>query len=395
MTIPLRSRALRSLLPLALLLASLPAQAGAPQPKPAYTPPPGPEENLLAEPEEPSEQDDRISGERSAEESFGTELSLLNLEATWSGYGDFVFVMQRGTPSSFNAAHFNPILTARMGAKLNAEVEIEIEPEGIAVEYAILDYAISRSFTLRFGKFLVPFGHFNEVLHPSFRWNMATRPLMMREAVPATWVDFGIQARGSVDLGAGNTVNYAAWVANGLGGGDDFRESTNVVRSLRDNFADNNSDKALGARLSFDLMRGKSFGNTRLGFSAYTGAVNDAATERLSLVGVDASVRLGDFTLRGEASQSFLGSESSPLEQFERGVYTQLSYKLGPVDLSTRWDYIRLRPRGAEAPSQQQVAVGVSYSPVNFLILRAEGAFALKAPQNTPPRFSAMTAFSF
>ncbi len=404
---------------LALLLAPVPARAGAqakPRPAPAtktVAPPAAktdappaekpdapvaePEENLLAEPEEPSlpPPDEKPSGERGAHESFGTELSLLNLEATWSGYGDVTFMMQRGTPASFDAAHFNPILTARMGSRLTAEAEVEIEPEELGVEYTILDIAISRSLTLRLGKFLVPFGRFNEVLHPSFRWNMVSKPLMMDEVVPTTWVDIGIQARGTVDLGGGNAVSYAAWVTNGLGGGEDFKDQPQVVKSLRDNYDDNNSDKALGARLAFDLFRGQRFGSSTIGFSAYTAAVNDAASERLSLVGVDASLGLGDVTLRGEAVQSFLGTQGSPLELFERGVYTQVSYKLGRADVSGRWDYVLLRPGNAEATTRHQVVVGASYSPLDFLILRIEGAFAVASAEGTPPRFGAMTAFSF
>lgn len=385
-------RALAAFASLAITAALLPPAAWAQTP-PAESSTGAIEENLLAEPHENSSLPG--TSERSALESFGAELALLNLEATWSGYGDILFTAEPGgAPSSFEAAHFNPILTARMGPLLSAEVEIEIEPGAIAAEYLIFDVSLSRAFALRFGKFLVPFGHFNEVLHPSFRWNMVTRPLMMREAVPATWTDVGMEVRGAFNLGAGTELSYAAYVTNGLAGGEDYLEEGQVARSMRDSLADNNSDKAFGARLSFEMLRGETFGATQLGLSAYSSAVNPSATDRYSLLGADFSVRLGDVTLRAEASQSYLGTDQMPLQPFEQGVYAQISYRfLQQFELAGRWDYISLRPAGGSPTFQRQAALSLGYSPFSFIAVRAEVNAPL--PWSQLPRLALMMAFSF
>ena len=127
------------------LLAS-PADAGVEEP----------EVNLLDAPPEQG-------GLAEAAKTFGEALSLLRLEATWSGYGDVTLAFAPNKPPTFLMTHFNPILSARMGEHVSAELELEFEPGDFLAEYALVDFTPHRAFTVRLGRFLIPIGQFNEV----------------------------------------------------------------------------------------------------------------------------------------------------------------------------------------------------------------------------------------
>jgi hypothetical protein len=343
--------------------------------------PPAPEgKNLLEQPD-----------------SFGEALSALGLETLWSGYGDILFHVERGRSATFSASHFNPILLARFGEHLSAELELEFEPGSFLAEYLIVDFELSRALTLRVGRFLMPIGQFNEVLHPSFRWNMATRPLMFREVIPSVWSDTGLQLRGSMFPLPGMTLEYAVYVVNGLAGGPDFGSEPEVVRGMRTQLNDNNLDKAFGGRVGLGLLRDREYGAASFGLSGYTGAVDAAGRERLSMVVVDASLKLGALLLRGEAGQSFFGPDEAPFESlFERGLYAQATYRFGRFNVAARWDWAQTRPASGAPSTRRQLVGSVGYAPSSLWNLRAEVAQPLNpAEESAPPAFEVMVAVSF
>ncbi len=359
----------------ALLLLAPPALAGE-----------APTDDFLAEP--PPEK--AAAGGRS---TFGSELSFLGLETSISGYGDVIFDAVPGTYATFNASHFNPIVGARIGEVVNTELELEIEGSGVRAEYGFFDFSPSQKLLVRAGKFLIPIGQFNETLHPSFRWNMVSRPLMFNEVIPAVWSNTGVQARGTVGIAAGVAFDYAAYVINGLGTSAPTDQAL-VLRDSRENLIDNNIDKAVGARVGLSLLGGETYGATIVGFSAYTGALNDQASQRLTILDLDLSVKLGPISLSAEAAQSYLGPDSNPLTPFESGLYAKLSWSLGALDLSGRFDYAFTRPFTQEVLVQREAVLSAKYAFSPMWSLRAEAAEPLASPL-LPPRLSAMLAFSF
>lgn len=100
----------------------------------------------------------------------------------------------------------------------NSEVEFEHggysdeHPAGEAVvEFAYLDFLLSRGLSLRAGQMLVPVGFINE-LHEPPAFLGARRPEVERALIPATWHENGVGIHG--ELGGG--LAYRAYLMNGL-----------------------------------------------------------------------------------------------------------------------------------------------------------------------------------
>lgn len=324
-------------------------------------------------------------------DTFGQVLSLLNLQAEWSGYGEVTYTKKPDEDDI--KVELAPILVARMGDHFAAEVEFDIQPDELSPEYIIVDYTLSQAFTVRMGYFIVPFGYFNEILHPSFRWNMITEPPMMHEVVPTTWVDSGIQVRGKLNLFTGASLGYAAYVIKGLGGDADFRDHKSIINDLEDSRNEVNADKGVGARLVFEYVRG--FGAARIGVSSYTNAVDPKGIDRLSMLGMDVQFELGPVLLRAEAVQDFLGTDLDPLIPFERGMYGQLALRLGYFEPALRYDATYERPNAGPAVLEQRLSAALSYSPLEFFRMRIEGDFDLPLQEVPLSRLALMASFSF
>ncbi|MCE9571941.1 MAG: hypothetical protein K8W52_02175 [Deltaproteobacteria bacterium] len=393
-----------------------PADAPAEPPAPAAAPAPAPadEQNLLAHINDAPDTDTPdTDAPKDAPDTFGKQLRFFGIETNWSGYGDLKFSMvPNQKDASFDASHFNPILSVRMSDDLSGELELEFEHggAGINIEYAMVDWLPlgSRALVIRTGKFLVPFGRFNESLHPSFRWAQIDRPLMMSEVVPVEWSDVGVQLRG--ELARGDvTLAYAAYVANGLdehpGAAAETDEGAlGFIGGLRSNLADSNWDKALGARAEIRIGRGEAR-TASLGVSGYTGRTSPTGDpdgpERLTLADVDVTARVGSLVINAEVAQALFGSQRHGyFQRFERGAYVQLGYILGRTTLVGRYDYARLGAQdggvvGPLTAAHQGVAT-IKYAPAPSWSVRAELAEPLtRGADRADTRISAALTFVF
>lgn len=322
-------------------------------------------------------------------QSFESELSLLGLDVNWTAYGWFRFTHAPNQNSLFEL-QLNPVINFRSG-KLVVECEFEIEEDEVAMEYAVFDYMFSRSLELRTGLMLYPVGQFNDRYHVSFRWNMISRPLMFKEVVPEVFSGIGVQARGVIDLNENATLEYTSYIVNGLGHDSDFIQSQDSTRDLRMKFGDVNQDKAVGARLGINLFADKSFGATLFDISAYTGAINPSASQRLTILDAALTIKLLPFLVRSEFAQTYLGPDSDPLMPFQHGFYTEVSYKHDNWDLSSRWDYADTLID--EPLSQHRLAFGVLYQVAVSYAFRAEINFPLNGATRSPS-YSGMFSFS-
>jgi len=357
---------------------------------------------------------------REQADSFGTQLTLFGLETTWSGYGDITFTAVPGEKeANFEALRFNPILGFHLSESLSGEMEIEFEHSGLetVLEYAMLDFTPfkgSRALVLRCGKFLTPIGKFNEQFHPTFRWAQASRPLMFDDVVPVTWSEVGIQARGFIDRG-GQAFEYAIGVVNGLAephppaGGDESEpepaqgrdvteEHPGFVRGLRNNFFDNNLDKAVVGRAALTIGRGAPVTAT-FGLSGYTGKLDDASHERLSIADADVSVKRGPLSFDGEVAQVFVGRWGHYLDRLSRGAYVQAVYTFGASGRWTaagRWDYARQGPRGGPLTTYQSAVATVRYAPAITWSVRLELGVPFRPSGSTDETAAvAMLSFAF
>lgn len=371
-------------------------------------------EDILSAPSESKSASEKPDDEVGGIKSFGEELSGLSLSATWSGYGDVTFGSEAGAPLTFNAATFNPILSVRMGEAFTGELEIEISDGGeIGAEYMFLDYQLSKNVVVRAGKFVTPIGRFNEVWHPSFRWEMVSRPLMFGSVMPAVWSDVGLQLRGTQPISGVGSFEYVVFAANGLKAtpsgstpdGDAARTTpSQLFRDAREqSFVDQNADKALGFRTGMNLFPGHEFGATTFGLSAYSSAFDVGGLRRAGIIDVDFSVRLGAFMVRAEAAQNFLGANRGFewLKAYERGLYLQAGRLSDVVDVFGRFDLANNVTFAGDTVFRRAVAVALRKRVTPFVSLRGElmlplrveaGAVAARVDELS---LAAMGAFTF
>ncbi|MBI2793844.1 MAG: hypothetical protein HYX66_04240 [Ignavibacteria bacterium] len=117
---------------------------------------------------------------------------------------------------SFQARRLTLFLSATPANRLKFLTEIEFEngTEEINIEFASLDLAFSRAFTIRGGIVLIPIGAFNQN-HDGPRWNFIDRPISATQILPSTWSAPGIGVLGKIFL-KGIAISYETYLTNGL-----------------------------------------------------------------------------------------------------------------------------------------------------------------------------------
>lgn len=122
--------------------------------------------------------------------------------------------------SSFTNLGLTPILLWQPHKNILVEAELELGLEGTetAVElgYADASFFLNKYLTVRAGKFLSPFGIFQDRLHPSWINKLPTFPVGTGEDALGVGpiAEVGIDFRGGIPLGS-SKMNYSVFVANG------------------------------------------------------------------------------------------------------------------------------------------------------------------------------------
>jgi hypothetical protein len=145
------------------------------------------------------------------------------------GYGEFLYEnktarLQDGTRVGSEKKADALRLVLYTGYKFSNRIvfnsEIEFEhggysdelPEGeVIVEFAYLDFLISKSFNVRAGQLLVPMGFINE-LHEPPAFLGARRPQVERTLIPATWHENGVGLHGDLPW----NLTYRVYLMDGL-----------------------------------------------------------------------------------------------------------------------------------------------------------------------------------
>jgi hypothetical protein len=201
-----------------------------------------------------------------------------NTKAFFTGYGFAGYTAKQGESSTFSAG-FNPIFLYKLSDRVMFESELEFTLSGdhtdTSLEYANLSYLLTDHLTLGAGKFLMPFGIFNERLHPAWINKLPNRPLPYDDDVgiaPESGV--GAFARGGAPLGS-TKFNYAAYITNGPSLTTDNAGSAGQLDFA--NFDDTNNNKAVGGRIGFLPVP-----QLELGYSAQYAEVNPSGFRRVS-----------------------------------------------------------------------------------------------------------------
>ncbi len=152
-------------------------------------------------------------------------------------------------------AELSPILLWRISKRFFFETEVVIQSDiskaDVELDYATLHYKLNQFFTLGAGKFLSPFGIFQERLHPAWINKFPEAPLGFNHEgrLIGPMSEIGIELRGGAPIGA-SKINYVAYISNGPALNTDTNSIMGgMLESGR--YIDNNKNKAIGARFGF------------------------------------------------------------------------------------------------------------------------------------------------
>ena len=291
----------------------------------------------------------------------------------------------------------------------NSEIEFEHGTTGegdeekgeVSVEFANIDFLLSKPANVRAGLVLVPVGFINEMHEPP-TFLGARRPDVERVVLPATWREIGVGL-----FGDAGQFSYRAYVMNGLNaegfeGGDGLREGRQggSQASAR--------DLAFTARADFHgvpgLLAGASFYTGDSGQGAETSA-GDVIDGKVTLYDVHAEYNFKGLQVRGlwtavqvddagEISRDIVGLDpNDPAMAGEsvgsrmRGWYGQVGYDvlswMGertrqaviPYARYERFDTQDRVPAGFVSEGGSDVKVityGVAYKPITNLAIKVD-----------------------
>ena len=307
------------------------------------------------------------------------------------GYFDTEYFMMKDGTRTFKAHRFILQASSQVHERVfvNSEIEFEygakIEAGGpstdegeIKIEQAWVDYSLNDNHYLRAGIVLVPFGIVN-ILHDSDVRDTTQRPLYAKYVVPSTWMDTGVGAHGTFDVGE-MEFNYEGYVVNGLAGSG--ASSTKGIRNLRPNFKkDNNDSAAMTARLGFSPIQG-----LELGTSTYIGKY-DEANNGLTMMGLDLFWKKGPFELVSEWAKVDIDATAGNPSGIN-GYYVETRYHFFPsflknalfasgfshptFTLFARYGAVDLNEDDVNTGDQSRIALGVNYRPTETVVFKLE-----------------------
>lgn len=326
------------------------------------------------------------------------------------GYGEFLYQnfdskLQDGTKAPRETGLDALRLVLYTGYKFNEHIvfnsELEFEHGGYSdestggetkVEFAYLDFLITKAVNVRAGMMLLPVGFINEMHEPP-AFLGSQRPLVERRIIPSTWHENGVGIHGEL---AGN-LSYRLYLVNGMNanpaeGGHEGFTGRSIKGGRQFGKEAQANSLAWTGRLDWAPMPG-----TTLGFSFYRGNSNpeDGAKELITtLWDVHAEYRAQGLQLRGlfsRVTNSEAGVAALPVtgDGFQTGTrqfggYLEAGYDVlrgsGKQALIPFVRYERLNSQqqvvnGATPDLANDVAVktyGVSYKPIPNVAVKAD-----------------------
>lgn len=286
-------------------------------------------------------------------------------------------VGRRGT---FDLHHFNLLgdflLTSRM--RVFGEIEWEhgtdsepSEPEGSAagfvrLERAWFEYAFSGKLKLRIGKFLTPFGIYNEIhdAAPAYDTSILPQSIYGKHTnlfgnLQRFYAKFstGLHVLGNLNMKAGD-LRYSLFVANGRGR-QPFEQ-------------DDNADKGVGLRLQFDVANA----GARLGYSFYTDKNGLAFDTRQISHQVDFQYENSAWRFSAEAARfSLSGGRFFRSGQIAYAGYAEVARQVTHKQtVLLRFDVID-PGRGRLNDLKRDVTLGTSLHIIREVVIKAEVHF--------------------
>lgn len=243
-------------------------------------------------------------------------------------YFDFDLVSRPGVEDlSFD--NYHSFLFFELSPTPDISFSFDVNP---TPRYYELDYQLSKKIQLRFGKIWIPF----DDLYPhniyGGRVNV-TRIAQGPAFLPDIWTEMGIGLKFNLIDKKSLQIDGNLYVVNGFGDGgkDPLGVSANYPNFSDTSVtaSDNNSDKAIGARLH--ALFGNRFG---LGVSAYRGRWSSTADapEALTLYGADMQLKFGS-TFEFRAGVIVMKVGLSTGDFVRGGYYGEIGKRFGKNDM--------------------------------------------------------------
>lgn len=350
-----------------------------------------------------------VLGEMQAQDTIQTQLDVITSEIQSLKKEDKTHFMLRGFAQfgleassdniNFNVTSFNPVLLWRQGDRFLFESELEMEymsnQFSINLGYANVSYVISKGLIVKVGKFLIPFGTFGEKFHPSWVNKLSSAPLSVGHDGISPMADIGVQIRGGLQVGK-SKLSYALYVVNGPRIKDGTEEPEEAGMLSFENMNDNNTNKAVGARLGFLPFANSSLEIGASGYYAMPGSskspfAGDTLSEDLNYKDVTALLTAfdlsyvkiisplksiidikGQYNLSNISKATYLNPEDTMRYTFNNNsssYYAQLAFRPALIDnsfiknleLVGRYS-VYTTPKGSLWESEQsQIEVGLNY----------------------------------
>jgi hypothetical protein len=271
-----------------------------------------------------------------------------------NGFTEFEFEKQLeqqgyGDPNgSFDVDTLGLVLNVHASDRIRISLESDWshgsdirEGGGTTLEYGFLEYTISDLAKVRVGKFLTPFGVFNEIHNVSYSFLSVKLPSSTNKTgriIKDGYLFYprynsGIAVHGDGTIG-GKDFNYDVLLANG----DTLTDSTEPDINPYEH--DTNFAKALTARFRLEPSP-----YLRLGVSFYHDTLTDVDANRIYSSGLEAEYNRGDFKLLGELMLGWLRHLDGSTDR-QVGWYVQGSHKLHvPLTPFVRLEGVSLRDR--------------------------------------------------
>ena len=250
-------------------------------------------------------------------------------ESPLSIYGSIVqnYSQVNAQAGQFDAGTISPYFLLQLNNRFLLESVVDLSADGsIGITMLQMDYIASDAVTVVVGRYLTPFGFFNERLNHEWINKMTDTPLMFSQVSPLLSTN-GLQMRGSQYVfGSPVKLEYSLYGGNSATLGTAPNSPANQqVTDLAAITSAPGAVNALGGRLGLWIpAMGINFGMSGYSQGAYTSAAGD----RFQMYGVDASYHRGNWDARVEFAQNYQQANSYIGNDIRRtGMYTQLAYR--------------------------------------------------------------------
>lgn len=257
-------------------------------------------------------------------------------ESPLSIYGQFFEAYQQinGQAGTFASPDIAPFFLVQLNDKFLLEATIDVSNAGVEVGNAQVDWFVNDHLTVVVGRFITPFGFFNERLNHEWINKLPDVPIMFQQVSPLSSTD-GVQLRGATYVfGSPVKIEYS------LFGGNGFRLPDSAVGAGLNAVAD------LAALSGTDEVAAKAVGG-RVGFWVPCWGLNGGVStylqngyspgdkDHLQLWGCDLGWHKGNWDSRFEFASVHQQAATFIGNNIERtGLYAQLAYR--PYDCENR-----------------------------------------------------------